>query len=136
MKYYIHNDKQKQVPIAAIMATKIDRPYVVTIEQKKAKKTNEQNALYWMWITIIGDEFGNFKKDQSEWLKEELLEPKIVTVNGKSKEVYSSIADMSVPELSEYLNKVSTWAGSQGINLPHPEDLQRNYNVTPLAEKE
>lgn len=92
----------------------------------KDSKTLRQLRLYWKWVKVIGDEFGEHKTDMSEYLKSALLEPRIIEIKGNIQEVRPSIANMKIDEMSEYLTSVSRWAGSHNIRLPHPEDLHAN----------
>ena len=121
----IHNQNSKQLAKADIEALSFDKEWVITIEKKVNSRSRDQNALYWKWVTIIGNDRGEFKDDQHIILMHKHLEPKIIKHEGEVYEHYST-KKLKMPEMSEYMDKVSMWAASEGIILPYPEDLQRN----------
>jgi len=117
-------DSRKEV-IDFISTLNIEKPWSITIERQKKKRTLNQNALYWQWVTIIGNQLGYFKDDMHELLKDDHMTPKIVMFGGEEREV-RSIKNLSTKEMSEYMDKVSLWANAEmGIFLPMPIDQQR-----------
>tara|TARA_R110000772_G_scaffold54193_1_gene123698 strand:+ start:491 stop:871 length:381 start_codon:yes stop_codon:yes gene_type:complete len=105
----------------------LSKPHEVTIEPYDPLNTAAQKKLYWKWIGIIGKETGNYKYDQDELLRKEILTPVFYTNNkGRDKEYIKHISELGKKEMSEYMTQVSIMAAEFGINLPHPEDLQRN----------
>lgn len=125
-KRIIHNEISKEHAKADIDALNPDKRWIHSIEEEKDSKTIQQLRLYWKWATIIGDEFGNFKTPQSDWLRTEHLPPVYTEVNNVVHESRKGISQLNVKEMSDYMTRVSYWAASEGIMLPHPEDLQRN----------
>lgn len=124
--HIIFNQESKAAPIKAINQLSPNKRWIISIKLHRKKKTLSQGGLYWQWVTIIGDELGNFKDDMHEILKEDHLPPKIVLFNGEEREI-RSIKNLSTKEMSDYMDRVNIWAGSEmGIYLPHPEDMQRN----------
>ncbi len=89
----------------------------VIIQPYKAKRSLDQNALYWKWITIIGDELGYTKDEMHETLMRQHLPPKIVSTMAGDVEVYSS-TKLSVKEMSRYMELVEITAGTYGVKLP------------------
>lgn len=124
-KRVIYDEKSRDAAKADIDALNLDKRWVCTIEKEVNSRSRDQNALYWKWVTIIGNTHGNFKDDQHVILMRKHLEPKIIKHDGEVYEHYST-KKLKVPEMSEYMNKVSIWAASEGIRLPHPSDQQRN----------
>lgn len=122
----IHNQNSKELAKVDIEALNPDKRWVVSIKEEKESKTLAQNKLYWKWTTIIGNELGNFKDDQDFDLRDMHGEPKFREVGGRVKEYRKTISQLNVSEMSDLMTKVSMWAASEGIILPHPEDLQRN----------
>jgi len=125
-KRIIHNEASKEYAKADIEALNPDKRWVMSIAEEKDNKSLAQNRLYWKWVTIIGNEIGNFKDDQDVILRLMHGVPKFVIIDQIKYEYRKTISQLNVAEMSELLTKVSYWAGSEGIILPHPEDLQRN----------
>lgn len=120
----IIRDELDQVEAAlAIKNLDLSKPHEIKISEYKSSKSLDQLRLYWKWVGIIAGEYGYHKDDMSEYLKEALIEPRFVDVRGKTKSVRPSISSMKIDEMAKFIDKVSIWAGQQGLNLPHPEDL-------------
>lgn len=125
-KLKITDEYSRKVAIDFISRLNVDKPWTMKIERQKKKRTLNQNALYWQWVTIIGDHLGNFKDDMHEILKEDHMTPKIVIFQEEEREV-RSIKNLSTKEMSVYMDRVSLWANADmGIYLPMPIDKQRN----------
>lgn len=118
----VHDQYSQVKAIMLIRNLDLDKKHEVKISEYKPSKTLEQLNLYWKWMTILGDEFGYSKDEMSEFLKEELIQPTFVKIKGKIRSVRPSLSKMKINEMSELMDRVLTWAGSQGLSLPHPED--------------
>jgi hypothetical protein len=97
-----------------------DGYYAVTI--KIWDRTLEQNALYWKWLTIIGDDLGYTKNEVHEIMLD-MFAP-IMTfrdLHNKPKQRKVRSSEMSVKEMSEYMNHIDRFAAEQNIILPQPE---------------
>lgn len=125
-KRIIHNEASKEYAKADIEALNPDKRWIMSLKEEKDNKSLAQCRLYWKWVTIIGNEIGNFKDEQDVILRQMHGEPKYVVIDRVNVQYRKTISQLSVVEMSELLTKVSYWAGSEGIILPHPEDLQRN----------
>lgn len=125
-KRIIHNEASKEYAKGDIDALNPDKRWIMSIAEDKDNKTLRQLRLYWKWVDIIGNERGNFKDDQDFDLRWMHLPPLFREVNGDFTEYRKTISQLKVPEMSDLITKVSYWAASEGIILPHPEDLQRN----------
>ena len=123
-KRIIHNEASKEHAKADIEALNPDKRWVMSLAEEKDNKSLAQNRLYWKWVTIIGNEIGNFKDEQDVILRQMHGEPKFVSIDGDGVnfEYRKTISQLNVAEMSELLTKVSYWAGSEGIILPHPDD--------------
>lgn len=119
----IHDQLSQVKAMQEIKDLDLSQKWEVKIDKYRENKTTQQLALYWKWVVIIGNEFGYHKDEMSEYLKEELIPPTFVKVGSKARAVRPSIATMKINQMSEFMDRVSTWAGSHGIRLPHPEDL-------------
>ena len=97
-----------------------DGYYALTI--KTWDRTIEQNALYWQWLTIIGDDLGYTKEELHEIMLDEFAP--VMTyrdLQNKPKQRKIRSSEMSVKEMSEYMNHIDRFAAEQSIILPQPE---------------
>lgn len=88
------------------------------IEIKKYKKTrtNEQNRMYWDYITKICEETGDNVGDMHEYLKNTLLPPRITTVMDKEIKLPPTTTKLNTKEFTEYIEKIIALTG---YNLPY-----------------
>ncbi len=124
-KRIIHNNVSAEHAKADIEALNPDKRWVMSIKEEKDNKSLAQCRLYWKWVTIIGNEIGNFKDEQDVILRQMHGVPKFVIIDGVNFEYRKTISQLNVADMSELLTRISYWAGSEGIILPHPEDMHR-----------
>ena len=98
----------------------LSKPWAVTIEPYKEKRTLNQNALYWKWVGIIAQDTGNDPDAVHEALKQRFLIPVEITFMG-DKIPYRSTARLNTGEMSNYMDRVHALASEMGIVLPLPE---------------
>lgn len=112
--------------MALIAALDLAKAWEVVVRPKKAKRSLDQNSLYWKWCTIIANDTGNTPNDIHEWCKNEFLPPVFVSVNGKVHEARRSTTDLNTAEMTAYLDQITAWAATDlGLLLPHPSDQGR-----------
>lgn len=97
---------------------------ILTIAVRQSVRSIRQNALYWEWVTIIGDTFGNAKEEMHTILKGLVGHKKEVKVGKKLYMIPRSTSSYSKGEMVEYMFNVKVWASQEGITLPSPEDYQ------------
>lgn len=123
----------------------------LTIKERKKIRTIPQNSLYWLWITIIGDELGYDKEEMHATFKAMYnSEIKYIT-NKQTGEVIEthivrSTTVMNVVEFVEYMEKIERFAAEMGIILPQPNDgvfegvsrdfAQKGENTRDLPKKQ
>lgn len=97
---------------------------------EKKKRTNDQNSLLHLWITVIADEFGILEKeDLKRDLKRILLGQKeeANTITGEVQYIDYETSKMSTTELSDFMNKLKIWAQNEhSIYLPYYRDAGYN----------
>lgn len=109
------------------MAGENPAPLEVIVETYDPTSSSAQKRLYFKWIGIMCDVTGNHKITQDSMLRDIFLTPITYTnKKGQEKSYIKRISDIGKKEMSEYMTKVSIMAAEHGINLPHPEDEQRN----------
>lgn len=102
----------------------INLKYPWSFELKRYVKSRSlsQNAIYWKWCTIAGQELGYSKDEMDAVFKEKFLAPKIATVGDVEHKMYST-SGMDTKAMTGYLNLIDMFcARDLGIMLPHPED--------------
>jgi hypothetical protein len=94
------------------------------------KRTNSQNALYWMWLACIGDYTGDDKNDLHGYFRKRFLPFEEKTVIDEVKFKLTSTTDLNTAEFSAYMDKIQQFVLTHevirdfGIELPNPEDLK------------
>lgn len=115
--------------ISLIGALSLTKPWQVTIEPWKKRRTQSQLALYWLWLDLvvqhIHEHSGQDKDDVHEALKAKFLPARVVELDGQPYEIRST-KKLSTAEMADYTDKVYAWATSElGLLLPLPEELGR-----------
>ena len=97
------------------------KEWVVEVKEKTNKRSHNQNALYWKYLTILGDHFGYDKTEMHEELAARFLgmiERK--TIGGRQIIEPRSTTTLNTKEFSEYLDQVTALGLQQGVQLPQP----------------
>lgn len=121
--YIIHNENTHRIVFMEVGRLPLDKKWEVRIKEYKSNKTLEQNNTYWQWVDDIGNHLGNFKNEQDFDLRWMHLPPIFRDVQGKTVETRKTISQLKVDEMRKYMDRVSTWASSEGIPIRMPEDL-------------
>ena len=123
--YIIKTEVIKQNCIREIESLPLGK-WEVNIEEYKPKRTNPQNALYWKWVTIIGDFHGYSKDEMHEAFACEFLgTTKYTTIYGQEITKPVSTTSLTKQEFSEYMMKIEAHALNNDIRLPSPEHYGR-----------
>lgn len=99
--------------------------YVMTIERVQRPRSNPQNALMWVWFTIIAQAWSEamgrqFTRENVHDAYCQLFLP-VTMPNGQN--LPGSTSKLSTEEMTDFLNKVQADAESEyGIQLPNPDD--------------
>lgn len=97
---------------------------VLKIKKKWNKRSLNQNALYWEWVTIIADYCGNSPEEMHVILRGLYAPKKEVKVGKKKYMIPRSTTTFTKGEMAEFMMNVQAEAGQLGITLPTPEDYQ------------
>lgn len=107
----------------------------VEIKKAKSKRSLRQNALLHKWLSVIAEERyeAGYQMipmlDWKEYFRDCFLTPEIIEIQGKIVTKKKSTTKLSIKEMTSFLEKIEFYAGSElKINLPHPEDLGRDYS--------
>ncbi|MDR2888169.1 MAG: recombination protein NinB [Bacteroidales bacterium] len=126
LKILIPSDKAKIIDYITKLAD--SKKYLVEIKVKREKRTIDQNALYWLWLSCIMSETGNDRDTLHEFFKSRFLEADNVTVRMLdvlyNVAIPRSTAKLDTKEMTGYLNRIQQFANTDlGIALPTLEDL-------------
>ena|SRR3990167_4325161 len=103
----------------------LEKPWAVTVEPYKKKRSLNQLGLYWKWVGIVANETGNDADDLHEFFKSKFLIPRPVEIGGEVINVRST-TKLDTAAMKEFMDRVYAFAGSElGIMLPVPEDMGR-----------
>jgi hypothetical protein len=125
MEFRVYNKKTQQEVVNYIASLTPEKIYRVKVTKKKNKRSLDQNALYWMWLTCIEQETGNEKEDLHDFFRIKYLGGEWREVFGEKCFKIVSTTKLNTDIFRQYLNKVQIFANTElGITLPNPEDRQ------------
>lgn len=101
-----------------INSKKIGTKLIITVEEEKLVRTNNQNNYYWLYLNVIAEETGNLPDLLHRLFKKKFLKPKIEVVLGEELVVEPSTKSLSKTEFGEYLDKICALTA---VPLPDPE---------------
>lgn len=78
----------------------------VIIETYKGKRTLDQNALYWHYLTIISSETGHTENELHEIFKRLYLPPQFLKYKGREIKIPGSTAKLNKVQFGEYLDRI------------------------------
>jgi hypothetical protein len=114
---------KQEATINFIKSLNLDKKWRITIEPYKANRSTAQNSLYWMWVTIIGEDIGYSREELHVVMADKFLGYEEIKAMGKEYQVLKSTKTLNAKEFTEYLNKIERQASELGVVLPHPDDL-------------
>lgn len=101
-----------------------DGYYNLSLTEWKNSRSNQQNALFWVWMRIMGGHFGY--RDQG--MHDEMIDlfaPIYTTrdINtGKPKQKRLTTSRMNVKQMHEFMEQIDQFAAENSIVLPQPDD--------------
>jgi len=105
------------------------QPVTVDIKKKKAKRSNQQNAFFHSWITLLAEHTGYTKEEMKEIVKFKFL--KVEEIHDQTGETFiytKSTAKLNKGEFSDLCTEVQNWARDTfEILLPLPGN---NWEIT------
>jgi len=92
---------------------------VIQINEAQDVRSNQQNRLWWAWITILADELGYTTAEMNDTLKYKFLLFD-ETIEGETHQVVKSTSTLTKSEFNKLTNDVFYWANDTfNINLPN-----------------
>jgi len=92
----------------------------VVIHNRRAKRSEQQNRFWWVYMTMIAQETGHSPEDVHEWAKGKFLTKRVVEVFGQPTRVKGSTTELSKLDFSELIMNVET---ATGIKAPPTEEI-------------
>jgi hypothetical protein len=128
MNRFVLRPENRMQFIAYITCMELSEPVQFDWKPHKSKRSVDQNALMWQWLTHMAKHFsskgGSFEKeDMHDLMRHKFLgynERKIG--NTELPPQLKSTTDQNVAEMHHYLSQIDMWAASCGCLLPRPED--------------
>ncbi len=120
----IRDETLRQRAIELIYGLSLDKPWMITVEPFRKKRTLSQNALMHMWVGKVveaaAEHTGYGHDDMHQHFKEMFLTPQITEISGRISKRWTTTG-LSTAEMAEYTDKIYAWASSElGLFLPLP----------------
>jgi len=104
--------------------TLIGKELVLTLSDRKKKRSLLQNNYYWgVIIKILSEELGYETEEMHEVLKSLFIPPKEIIIKGIPFEVRKSTSKLNKKEFMEYKDAIQRWAASMDIYIPDPNEF-------------
>ena len=107
-----------------------EKPYIAEIKRYREKRSLDQNALLWLWMTALekDSETGYTKDDFYQYFLEKFAPRKEVM----GKYVIISTSKMDTKQMTEFLDNIQRFSLVElKFELPNPDDLKfeqfKNY---------
>lgn len=122
MNFIIKTEADKQAAIAHIRDMELAYPMRVDVKRYYKKRTIDQNSLYWSWLEILANEFGNNREEMHDALKMKIMGATTVNLAGEIIHLPPNSRHLETKTFSEYMDKVYALALEYGIILPQPNE--------------
>ncbi|OJV40860.1 MAG: hypothetical protein BGO29_14935 [Bacteroidales bacterium 36-12] len=97
--------------------------HILTLKKTVKQRSNNQNAMMWMWFTCLAQDTGATKDDFYDYYREKFL-CRTIIINGKETKVTTGTSKLDAVAMTHFLNHVQADAIAEfGVRLPTPEDL-------------
>lgn len=125
MIFKLINEIEREKAINYIAFLDISKIYHIKITQKREKRSIDQNALYWLWLTCIEQETGHDKNELHDIFRAKFLDYERIGILDFSYDRLKSTTSLNTLQFKQYLDKIQIFANSElYIELPNPEDLK------------
>jgi hypothetical protein len=103
---------------AEIIATlPAEKRWQIEVKEWRGKRTSAQNRLLWVVYTAIAKATGHTPEEVHEAMKAKFLPPRVVKIGGEEVEIPPTTTATDVPEFSEYVERVVSFAATElGVN--------------------
>ena len=121
----VYNYKTREEAIKLVSELDLKKVHHVKVTCKRAKRSIDQNSLYWLWINCISNETGNDKYELHRFFKSSILGIESRICFGIVYNDTTTTKDLDTAQFTQYLEKIQIFANTElGITLPNPDDLE------------
>lgn len=125
MKFKILSQLDKEAIKEYIDKLPEGKAYNVEIALRRAKRSMDQNRLYWLWLNHIAKEgdFGYTAEELHQVFAQKFLGARQRVMYGEQVLDIPSTRKLSKEEFSAYLERIEAFSNTElGIQLPIPQD--------------
>jgi hypothetical protein len=123
MKAKVFNIEQLKDTFNKIAKADLSKGFVIEWKRFKKVRTNDQNALYWMWLTCLEQETGQEKDSLHDYFREKYLQVTYEQVFDSERKILQSTTKLDTVAMKNYLDKIQVFAATElAVTLPDPED--------------
>ena len=99
---------------------------VLTLEEDKLTRSDKQNKLFWVWMTVLGEFHGHHKNEMAEVLQQSILgETSFVSkLDGENIKQHTRAKNLNVGEFQSFLEQIEIHAAEYGVRLPTEEEIE------------
>lgn len=123
--YTITTDEDADKIAELVRSLDLSKPWSVEIKRRVKNRSHQQNALYWKWLSIIGDHLGYERDELHDYFRERFLAVDYLEILGEQVKrlTRTSGRDFTPAMMADYMDRIERLAAQElGILLPHPED--------------
>ena len=123
MKAKVFNIEQLKDTFNKIAKADLSKGFVIEWKRFKKIRSNDQNALYWMWLTCLEQETGQEKNSLHDYFREKYLQVTYEQVFDSERKILQSTTKLDTVAMKNYLDKIQVFAATElAVTLPDPED--------------
>lgn len=126
MIYRVSNEDERAVALRALKGVKLTAPYKCEIKRITRRRSLPQNALYWMWLSLVSHELAGSTKDSEvyhDYFRGKYLQSDRVTMpDGTVMDKLQSTTTLDTKQFTDYLENIRIEMIEHGINLPLPNE--------------
>lgn len=123
MKAKVFNLEQLKDTFNKIAKADLSKGFVIEWKRFKKIRSNDQNALYWMWLTCLEQETGQEKNSLHDYFREKYLQVTYEQVFDSERKILQSTTKLDTVAMKNYLDKIQVFAATElAVTLPDPED--------------
>ncbi len=123
MKAKIYNLEQLKDVFNKIAKADLKKGFVIEWKRIQKIRTNDQNALYWLWMTCLEQETGQDKNSLHDYFREKYLKVTYERVFDSERKILESTRKLDTVAMKNYLDKIQIFAATElAVTLPDPED--------------
>ena len=131
MKVYVDRDGQEralrmtEAMIASHFNMSKKEKAVLEITEDSLTRSQRQNKLFWVWMTVLGEFHGYNKNDMAEELQQSILgETSFVSkLDGSKIQKHERAKYLTVGEFQNFLEQIEIHAAEYGVKLPTEEEI-------------